>query len=299
MAVIPNIWSNGRAGEAAEFYAKVFRDTEEISRQNYPTEGLLDFQQPLAGKLLTVNLRIHNLPIILVNAGNEFRPNPAAGFMVNLDPASIEDAEAYLEHLHALLVDGGRELMPLGEYPFSRKYAWVEDRHGVSWQLILSNPDGEPRPFLMPALMFCGAAQNRAAEATAEYVELFDGSIMGNRATFPAPTGPAEQGAVMFSDFRLGDEETGTWITAMDSGVEQPFSFTEGFSLMVEAPDQAEIDRLFDTLSAHPDAVACGWCKDRFGLSWQIVPDTMDELMERPQAYEHLLSMGKIQIEDF
>ncbi|RUQ21763.1 VOC family protein [Kocuria sp. HSID16901] len=299
MTITPNIWSNGRADETAEFYAKAFRDVEITSRQTYPTEGLLDFQRPMAGKTLTVSLRIHDLPIALINAGDEFRPTPAAGFMINFDPSRIDDAADYLQEVHAVLSEGGRELMPLGEYPFSPQYAWVEDQYGVSWQLILTNPEGEPRPFLMPALMFCGPAQNRAAEATAEYLQLFPGSVMGNRAEYPEPTGPAKQGSVMFSDFRLGDAETGTWFTAMDSGVDQDFTFTEGFSLMVEAPDQQEIDRLWDTLSAHPDAVACGWCKDQFGLSWQVVPENLGELMSRPHAYEHLMSMGKIQISDF
>lgn len=98
----------------------------------------------------------------------------------------------------------------------------------------------------------------------------------------------------MFSDFRIGDQ----WFTAMDSGVEQDFSFTCGMSLEVQCEDQAEIDRLWDALSAVPAAEQCGWLVDAFGVNWQIVPANMGELMERPGSFQHLLAMKKIVIAD-
>jgi predicted 3-demethylubiquinone-9 3-methyltransferase (glyoxalase superfamily) len=114
-------------------------------------------------------------------------------------------------------------------------------------------------------------------------------------AEYPEPTGPARAGGVMFSDFTLGNE----WIAAMDSGVEQDFSFTEGVSLSVACADQEEIDRLWNALSSVPEAEQCGWCKDRFGVSWQIVPANMDELMQRPGAYQKMMDMKKIEIAGF
>lgn len=99
----------------------------------------------------------------------------------------------------------------------------------------------------------------------------------------------------MFSDFALG----GQWLIAMDSGVEQDFTFTEGVSLSVACKDQAEIDRLWTELSRVPESEVCGWCKDEFGVSWQIVPESMPELMTRPRAYETLMTMKKIEIDKF
>ncbi|WP_341872830.1 VOC family protein [Leucobacter insecticola] len=96
----------------------------------------------------------------------------------------------------------------------------------------------------------------------------------------------------MFSDFRIGEQ----WFTAMDTVVEQDFSFTCGMSLEVACADQAEIDRLWGALSAVPEAEQCGWLADKFGVSWQIVPANMGELMERPNAFQHLLEMKKIVI---
>ena len=85
----------------------------------------------------------------------------------------------------------------------------------------------------------------------------------------------------------------------MDSGVEQPFTFSPGVSLSVQCADQAEIDRLWDALSAVPEAEQCGWLVDRAGVSWQIVPANMAELMAKPDAFAHMMPMKKLIIADF
>lgn len=76
-------------------------------------------------------------------------------------------------------------------------------------------------------------------------------------------------------------------------------TFTESVSFVVECANQAEIDRYWAALSAVPDAEACGWCKDKFGVSWQIVPANMNELMKQPDAFEHLMAMKKLEIDKF
>lgn len=293
--IVPNLWFSGNAEEGGNFYAQVFRGAKVGGIQRYPTEGLLDFQKELAGKPLTVDVELPDCKISLINAGNEFRPNGAGSFMINFDPTSHDDAAAYLDQVHGALTEGGTELMPLGEYPFSKRYAWVEDRYGVNWQLMLTNPDGEPRPFVIPSLMFCGPAQNKCAEAVEHYIATIPGSALGNRFDYVEETGPAKAGSVMFSDFQLA----GQWFTAMDSGVDQPFTFTEGFSLMVTADGQDELDRIWSALSKVPESEQCGWCKDQFGLSWQVIPANLDELMSRPGSYEKLMSMHKIEIDKF
>lgn len=99
----------------------------------------------------------------------------------------------------------------------------------------------------------------------------------------------------MYGEFRVGEQ----WFAVMDSGVEQPFDFGCGVSLEGQCADQAEIDSLWEALSAVPEAEQCGWLADRFGVSWQIVPANMGELMQRPDAYEHMMEMKKIVIADF
>ena len=82
----------------------------------------------------------------------------------------------------------------------------------------------------------------------------------------------------------------------MDSGVEQDFTFNPGVSLILECADQAELDRYWEQLSAVREAEQCGWCVDRFGLSWQVVPAHLAELLAAPGAYARLLEMKKIDI---
>jgi predicted 3-demethylubiquinone-9 3-methyltransferase (glyoxalase superfamily) len=80
----------------------------------------------------------------------------------------------------------------------------------------------------------------------------------------------------MFAEFML----EGQWFTAMDSGHMHAFDFNEAVSLVVHCEDQAEVDFYWEKLSAVPEAEQCGWLKDKYGVSWQIVPRDMDEYMQ-------------------
>lgn len=290
--IVPNLWFQGNAAEGSQFYEHALPDTHVVSTAHYPQDDLPDFQEEFAGELLTVELEISGYRLMLINAGREFLPNPAISFMLNFDPSRDPDARDHLETTWSRLSMGGTVLMPLGEYPFMEYYGWVQDRFGVSWQLMLTDPNGEPRPFVVPSLMFGGAAQNRAGEAIEFYTSVFDDAARGNEAPYPEPKGPAKKGALMFADFTL----EGEWLAAMDSGVEQDFTFTPGVSLSVSCAGQAEIDKLWEALSAVPEAEACGWCTDRFGVSWQVVPDNTAELLAAPGAHQRLLTMKKIDI---
>ncbi|MFV0427098.1 MAG: VOC family protein [Beutenbergiaceae bacterium] len=303
--IVPNLWFAGNAEEGAQFYARTFRNATAAVTSRYPASGLPDFQVGMAGQALTVDVTIgasaqeaDRQRLTLINAGAEFRPNPALSIMVNFDPSVLEDAQAYLDSVWACLCDGGTVLMELGSYPFSERYGWVEDRYGVSWQLILTNPAGEPRPFLIPSFVFSGPVQNRAQEAVEFYTTVF-GQVFGHSqlatsVPYPRPDGPAAAGALMFSDFTLAGE----WFTAMDSGTEMSQTFTAGFSLVVRCQDQQQIDQLWEALSADPAAEQCGWCVDKFGVSWQIVPAALDGTPMTVEAYQAVLGMKKLVIAD-
>lgn len=150
------------------------------------------------------------------------------------------------------------------------------------------------RPRVVPNLMFTGPAQNQAQEALEFYAEVFGGRVA---TIFPyaEQTGPATAGAVQFGDVDL----LGQFFAAMDSGVEQSFTFSCGVSLEVSCHGQAELDAWWSQLSAVPEAEQCGWCVDRFGVSWQLIPDNLAELMTRPGAYQALMGMKKIEIAGF
>lgn len=306
--IVPCVWFDHDAAEAYDFYTRVFRDAEVLTTQRYPDDAasLPDFQKDLAGQLLTADLQIAGYRVLLLNADRTFRPTPALNFMLNFDPVLYDDARDYLDAVHsALLADGGVERMPLGEYPFSPHYAWVEDRFGVNWQLMLTDPEGDPRPFMMPSFMFGGAHQNESTAAVDTYLSLFPDSALSHRVTYGDMGGvpetgqsepsPATADSIAFSDFRLA----GQWFVAMDSGAVQDFTFTEALSLVVNVDDQQELDHYWDALSHVPESEVCGWLKDRFGVSWQITPRDIDELLRRPGAYDRMMRMSKLVIADF
>lgn len=296
--IIPNLWFNGNAAEAADYYVSVFSDSKISDTLYYPKsreEGLADFQLPLAGKVLTVEFELGGFSFVAINAGSEFTFNPSISFMLNFDPSMDSQAREHLDEIWHKLLDGGEVLMPLDAYPYSKRYGWVKDRYGLTWQLILTDPQGEPRPFIIPSLMFSGAQVNRAEEAIRYYVSVFKDAKVGNLSKYPDDTGPAKAGSIMFGEFMLENQ----WFAAMDSGVEQDFTFNEAISLSVTCKDQAEIDYYWEKLSSDPVAEICGWCKDRFGVSWQVAPENVKELMSKPDAFSHLMTMKKIIIADF
>lgn len=296
--ITPNLWFDNNAEEAINFYVDAFPDSKIITTLHYPKtteEGLADFQLDMAGKVLTIDFRLGDLRFTAINAGPTFKPNASISFMVNFDPSQDEQAREHLDELWEKLSDGGETLMPLDEYPFSKRYGWVKDKYGFTWQLILTDPAGEPRPLIIPSLLFAGDNTNKAEEAINFYLSIFKDSKQGALARYEQDNGPAKADSLMFADFQLG----GQWLAAMDSGVEQDTPFSEAISLSVSCKDQAEIDYFWEKLSTVPEAEQCGWCKDKYGVSWQIVPENTEELLKRPGAFANMMKMKKLIIADF
>ena len=99
----------------------------------------------------------------------------------------------------------------------------------------------------------------------------------------------------MFTDFNL----EGQFFAAMDGGGKHPFQFNEGISFNIACKDQAEIDYFWDALTKNGgEESVCSWCKDKYGVSWQINPANIDELMLKPKAWEKLMTMKKVNLKD-
>ena len=149
---------------------------------------------------------------------------------------------------------------------------------------------------IVPNLWFDGDAQ----EAVNYYVETFPDSNILSTEYYPETT---EEGLADFQKDLAGKvltiefELKGQQFVAINAGPD--FSFTEAVSFSVNCKDQEEIDYYWGKLSAHPENEQCGWCKDMFGLSWQIVPENMGELMQRPDAYARMMEMKKLVIDEF
>lgn len=265
--ITPHLWFDTQAREAAGFYCALLPDSR--------IESVVRLRDTPSGDCDVVSFVLHGQAFMAISAGPVFAFNPSISFFLNFDPSREPDARSRLDATWAALIDGGEALMPLDAYPFSARYGWLKDRYGLSWQLILSDPAGDPRPPLMPSLLFTGAVCGQAEAAGAFYRSVFEGSASGQRVPHPAGPGPDRPGTTLFSDFRLGE----TWFAAMDSAHPHGFAFNEAISFVLTCRDQAEIDHYWGLLSAVPAAEQCGWCKDRFGVSWQITPVVLDELM--------------------
>lgn len=296
--IVSSLWFDHQAEEAVEFYSSIFPGSKLTNTMHYPQteeEGLADFQKELAGQVLTIQFSLAGHSFEAINAGSEFHPTSANSFMVNFDPGKDEKAKERLDEAWKKLTDGGKVLMPLQKYDFSEHYGWVQDKYGYSWQLILTDPNGDDRPVIIPALMFGNKVQNKAAEAIDFYTSIFKNSKKGMSYPYGQPTGPATADSLMFADFTIENQ----WFVANDSGVEQDFTFTEAVSYSIYCKNQEEIDYYSAKLSAVAEAEQCGWVKDKYGVSWQIVPENIAELLEKPGAFKIMMSQKKIIISEY
>ena len=266
--ITPHLWFDREAKEAAEFYASLFPNSKvgkATTLHNTPS-----------GDTEIVSFELSGKSFMAISAGPMFKFNPSVSFFVNFDPSKDENARKHLDRLWKSLSSGGMVLMPLQQYPFSEHYGWVQDKYGLSWQLFLANPNGEERPFIFASLMFVGKVSGQAEEAINFYLSVFKNSRQGTVASYGKGQEPDKEGTVMFSNFIIENE----WFAAMDSEYKHNFGFNEAISFIVNCDTQEEIDYYWDKLSAVPEAEQCGWLKDKYGLSWQITPTVMMEMME-------------------
>jgi predicted 3-demethylubiquinone-9 3-methyltransferase (glyoxalase superfamily) len=258
--ITPHLWFDKEAKEAGALYAAVFprsRVKSTIVLDNTPSGSVDVVTVELAGQEFT-----------LLSAGPLFKFTPAISFLVQC--ATKEEVDA----LWGKLSKGGTAMMELGSYPFSERYGWLQDRYGLSWQLMYSDLPMQQK--ITPTLMFTGAVAGKAEEAIGFWTSVFRDSGLDFVMRWEAGEGPDAAGTIKHAGFRLEGEE----FAAMDSAHAHGFGFNEAISLMVHCATQQEIDYYWDKLSAVPESEQCGWLKDRYGVSWQIVPTAMDAMME-------------------
>lgn len=272
--IVPHLWYDTEAKEAAQFYTSVFSNPASPAGGSKITNVTTLHDTP-SGDTDIVSFELRGMPFMTISAGPYFKFTPAISFIVNFDPSREKDAAENIDAVWKKLAEGGKVLMPIQEYPFSKRYGWIQDKYGLSWQLILTNPQGEERPEIVPSLLFVGNKYGKAEEAINFYLSVFKDSKKGALMKYGPGQEPNRKGTVMFADFKLLD----SWFSAMDGGGEHNFDFNEAISFIVNCEDQAEIDYYWEKLSAVPESEQCGWLKDKFGISWQIQPKQMDEMM--------------------
>ena len=288
--IVPHLWFNKEAEEAAAFYCSVFPDSVITSTQS--------LKNTPSGDTEIVSFELMGYAFQAISAGPLFQFNSSISFMVNFDPSQDKEARNRIDEIWGKLIRGGKALMPLDSYAFSERYGWVQDRYGLSWQLIFTNPEGDERPLMLPSLLFVDDVHGKAEEASEFYISVFKDSLRGAIARYPAGMEPDREGTIMFTDFKLEKQ----WFVAMDSAREHGYHFNEAISFMVRCKDQEEVDFYWDKLSAVPESEQCGWLKDKFGLSWQIIPDDLGSMMQDKdpdkvaRVVQSFLKMKKIEL---
>jgi predicted 3-demethylubiquinone-9 3-methyltransferase (glyoxalase superfamily) len=283
--IAPCLWFDGVAVDAARLYVDVFSPA--LSAQVASTSPVV------------VEFDIDGQRFQGLNGGPMFRPNPSISFFVHFDD------EATVRRVATMLAAGGQELMPLGAWPWSPCYAWVQDRYGVTWQVMqrASSSSSSPSassPTVVPSLLFSGAVHARAHEAMEHYVGVFGGGIDSVERYGDADPVPIEaKGTLKHARFTVGGQQ----FAVGDSHMAHGFSFSEGISLSVRCADQAEVDRVWSALlSGGGSESRCGWLKDRFGVSWQVVPDALVQLQRRGDAQasarmmQAMMTMAKLNV---
>lgn len=271
----PCLWFNGNAKEAAEFYCSLF-----------PGSGIT-FDTPMV-----VNFNLHGQKFMGLNGGPMFRFNPSISLFVTSE--SNEEIEA----LYAKLMNGGMAMMPLDKYDWSEYYAFVQDKYGLAWQLYKGSYSSVNQK-ITPCFLFTDSHFGKAEAAVNYYTNLFPASAVSGILKYQENEGAEVAGKVKHSQF-IVDEKV---FMAMDGAGNHGFAFNEAISFVVECKDQAEIDYYWNTMTSNGGAESmCGWLKDPFGVSWQIIPANIGQLMtdpaNGPAAMQSLMQMKKIVISE-
>jgi len=281
--ITPHLWFDKEAKEAAEFYTSLLpnsRVTSSSTIHNTPS-----------GDCDIVSFELANQPFMAISAGPVFKFNPSISFHIKFKTKDEVDA------VWNKLSSGGKVLMPLASYPFSERYGWIQDKYGLSWQLIYAG-NNEINQKITPVLMFVGKNYGKTEEAINFYTLVFNNSKILFTQHYGEGEDPNKKGTVKYISYNLNGLEFG----AMDSAKVTDFTFNEAVSFIIPCENQEEIDYYWSKLSADPKAEACGWLKDKYGISWQVLPTIMGEMMnngtkeQTERVTKAFLSMKKFDI---
>ena len=263
--ITPFLWFEKEAGEVARFYTSIFKDSK--------IKNTTTLHNTPSGTVEIVTIELLGQEFTILAAGPLFKFNPSVSFLVACKTKDEVDA------LWKKLSDKGTALMELGSYPFSERYGWLQDRYGLSWQVMFMG-DWEIKQKITPTLMFVGAVCGKAEEAINFYLSLCPEASVGHILRYGPGEQPDQEGTVKHAAFTLLGQE----FAAMDSAHQHNFTFNEAISFEVHCETQEEIDDYWKKLSADPKAEQCGWLKDKYGLSWQIVPTVLSKMLQDKNA---------------
>ncbi len=283
--IVPHLWYAEDAIEAATLYAGAIDDSQILS--------ISSLEGTPSGKVDVVSLELAGLRFQLISAGPYFRFTPAVSFSVSCH--SREEAD----RIWRMVGKRSKESQALEAAPLTGDLDFVEDPYGLSWR-ILGGAESAQEGRITPTLLFSGDRCGAAEDAIRTWTGLFSGASIDELVQRQdTQDSPGRAGSILRASFHLGDIR----FVAMASAVALPCSFNEAISFMVYCDTQEEIDHYWNGLSAVREAEQCGWLKDRYGVSWQIIPRLLDELMAesntetRERVTQAFLRMKKFDIQ--
>lgn len=284
--IATHLWFDTQAVAAAEFYCAAFENSQVRHKSQ--------IHDTPSGAVDILGIDLMGVPFELISAGPYFKINSSISMMVAC--RSKEEVNALWEKFSP----DSNVMMPLDSYFFSERYGWLEDKYGVSWQFMF-DVEGEAKQAITPTLMFSGERIGQAKAAMEFYTAVFSGrgdAEINVLHPYDDQGDESRRGMVMHATFTL----LGSSFHAMDSGVDHDIPFNEAISFIVSCQDQEEIDYYWEQMSAVPESEQCGWLKDKYGVSWQIVPAIMDDMMrngseqQRAAVTQAFLKMKKFDI---
>ena len=269
----PCLWFDGQAKAAAEFYSSIFPNSKILSHNPIVTMWELCGQKFMG-----------------LDGGPMFKANPSISFFVTCE--SREEIDAIWNQLAA----DGKIMMALNQYEWSDYYGFVEDKFGISWQ-IFKGKESDVNQKIVPCFLFTDNHFGKANEAVNFYTSVFENSKIEG-VLFYNEEEMKEKNIVKHSQFILD----GNVFMAMDGAGNHNFSFNEGLSFVINCDSQEQIDYYWNSFTQNGGQESmCGWCKDKFGVSWQIVPSILGSLMSNPEKASRVqaafMQMKKFDIE--
>ena len=286
--ITPCLWFDNQAEEAVNFYTSLFSNSTIGKISRYGKEGF-EVHGQKEGTVLTVAFQLNGQSFTALNGGPIFKFNPSISFYV------VCETEKEVDFLWKNLSEQGTVMMELNKYEWSEKYGWLNDRYGLSWQISLDNLENTERKF-SPALLFMGPNHQLAEEAVHFYTSVFPESQIKGILKYRADENEKE-GTVKHAQFTLQNQT----FMIMGNSMPNDFNFNESVSFQVFCQTQDEIDYYWQKLTEGGNEGQCGWLKDKYGLSWQVVPQILEELISNPERSEKvmkaLMQMKKFAIE--
>ncbi len=284
----PCLWFDDQAEEAVKLYTSLFKNSKTGNIARYDSASAEVSGRP-EGSVLTVEFELEHMHFIALNGGPLFKFTPATSFFVACH------SEKEIDDLWKKLSPGGMIMMELDKYPFAKKYGWLQDKFGLSWQLFFN--DGQYKQKITPFIMFVGDKCGKVEEAIKFYTSLFKNSHTNVIVPYEKGEDPAG-GTVKHASYSLHGEQ----FMMMDSGYDHKFTITQAVSYMINCQDQHEVDELWEKLSKGGQKQPCGWVLDKYGVAWQVVPTILDKLLrdknpeKAKRVMEAMLEMTKLDI---